>query len=58
MNSFQAELQSSNYTNNIQSVANSTTIQDELVNLFEYMALVDTYQDYQYCYENKEDYVD
>ena len=66
MSSFELENQQSYSINNSNSVEftnthtntkDTTNLQEELENLFEYMILVDTYRDYQYCYENESEYV-
>lgn len=67
MSSFELENQQSYSINNSNSVEftnthtntkDTTNLQEELENLFEYMILIDTYRDYQYCYENESEYVD
>ena len=49
---------SAEFTNTHTNTKDTTNLQEELENLFEYMILVDTYRDYQYCYENESEYVD
>ena len=63
MSSFELENKQSYSINNSNSVEftntkDTTNLQEELENLFEYMILIDTYRDYQYCYENESEYVD
>ena len=69
MISFELENQQSYSINNLNSAEftntntntntkDTTNLQEELENLFEYMILVETYRDYQYCYENESEYVD
>ena len=65
MSSFEIENKQSYSINNSNSAEftnthtkDTTNLQEELENLFEYMILIDTYRDYQYCYENESEYVD